>query len=97
LGFKEAVKIVENAEEILAILQQIKKGENEVCTADVRALETITEIRIKPTITASSDSIVISFPEKLFNDTVSLRHAVIEILNITQQLANFLILKGFLL
>jgi hypothetical protein len=26
-----------------------------------------------------------------------LRHAVIEILNITQQLANFLILKGFLL
>jgi hypothetical protein len=60
-------------------------------------LETITEIRIKPTISASSDSIVISFSEKLFNDTVSLRHAVIEILNITQQLANFLILKGFLL
>jgi hypothetical protein len=26
LGFKEAVKIVENAEEILAILQQIKKA-----------------------------------------------------------------------
>ncbi len=97
LGFKEAVKVEKNAPEILHILQQIKNGENSSHKADIEKSRTTATIKLKPAISAASDSLAITIPESLFNETISWRHAVIEILNITQQLANFLIGKGFLI
>lgn len=97
LGFKQALNNPENAKGILEILQQIKQGEKSNCSAKTEIIGSVTEIQITPTVSAFSDNIVISISEKLFEGAVSWRHAVIEILNIIQQLANLVIQKGFLL
>ncbi|MFO9100430.1 hypothetical protein [Legionella pneumophila] len=97
LGFKSALKKEENAKEILNILYQMKEGERNGCNVSTQVNGLNIEIQVQPAVSVFSDSMVISVSEKVFNKDVSWRHAVIEILNIVQQLANFVIERGFLL
>jgi hypothetical protein len=97
LGFSEALKIEENAHEILTILHQFKGSEKKTSDAKAEVKQQTTEIKVTPSISAFSDNLLISVSEKIFDDTVSWRHAVIEILNVIQQVANLVIQKGFLI
>lgn len=97
LGFKEALDSNEMAEKILSILQKFKNGENPTSNSTLMINGQIHEIGIKPAITAFSDHLVISFSEEKLRGEISWRHAVIEILNIAQQLATIIIAEGFLL
>ncbi|KTC70172.1 hypothetical protein Lbir_1852 [Legionella birminghamensis] len=84
LGFKSALKKEENAKEILNILYQMKEGERNGCNVITQFNGLNTEIQVQPAVSVFSDSMVISVSEKVFNNDVSWRHAVIEILNIVQ-------------
>lgn len=76
LGFKEALKDEANAKEILDILHQIKHGEIAKCSATTLINGSVTEVRVKPSVSAFSDNVVMSVSEDVFTDVVSWRHAV---------------------
>ncbi|WP_218813793.1 hypothetical protein [Rickettsiella endosymbiont of Dermanyssus gallinae] len=99
MGFKQAVDsgTEENKKVIFELLKQIRCGKNNNCTARINTTESITEIQIEPIVSTFSDFILIAILEELFNGILSLRHAIVEILNIIQQLSNFAIQKGFLI
>lgn len=97
LGFQMAVENPNNVKNILSILKQFKTGDSEGCSSQLTAEGTTVIISLNPTVTAFSDSIVISIPENVLKPPTSWCHAIIEVLNRIQILANRLIQDGFLL
>jgi len=97
LGFTEVLRDEEKAEKILDALKKIKSGETKTASSIIELDGQITNIYMKPTITAFSDNVVISFPENELKAPASWRHATIEILNVIQMIAVFAIQEGFLL
>ena len=97
LGFKSSLKHEENLVEILNVLRRMKAGESSNDSSLTQVEGNTHVIKIKPSISVFSDSMVISASESLLSDVVQWHHLVVEILNIVQQLSNFIIKKGYIL
>jgi len=100
LGFKEAVKQASknnvDVEKILDLLEKIKEGENPISQMNTEVTQREKLAKLRPAITASSDSLVISFPEYHLDQDFGWRHVLIEMANIIGQLFKITIEAGFL-
>lgn len=97
LGFRKALEEESNASYLLELLQQIKKNEREEKLPQFEIIGPVTNFTLTPCISAFSDSLIVSFSEVQFVESNRFRHAVIEAVNIVQQLAFLVIQKGFLI
>lgn len=93
LGFKKLLENEEDAKNLFEVIKNIKNQN----TPESRVEYMDSQMKLMPTITSFSDCIVFSIPLEKIIQPFDLGHAVNDILNMVQQLADSLMTGGYVL
>jgi hypothetical protein len=97
LGFKKLIKNEKDSENLLCVIKNIKTQNTDTSKIEISNKYSSHLMRAMPAITSFSDCIVLSIPIGDLEPPFDIGHAVNALLDLTQQLADSLIMGGYIL